>query len=177
MTSLATATVNNSNSRNLLPVKGIFSLRACLSVALLAAGAIVFSSANAAGPRKDPFAGDTWHAVTPSWPGTLVFDGEKKQVQLAPTGADVMEATYSYTIKPNTKPGNTGVVEGTLKMTNKQGQVSESSFTITNDKQLTMKFAGVQSQEHYQRLTAAEQAAEQARLLKMITEGKTKPLR
>lgn len=177
MNFLATATVNNSNSNNSLPAKGFLKLRSGGVIAIVALGAILMSTANAAGPRKDPLAGDTWHAVTPSWPGTLVFDGAKKQVQLAPTGAEVMEASYSYTIKPNTKPGSTGAVEGTLKMTNKQGQVSESTFTITNEKQLTLQFAGVQNQEHYQRLTAAEQAAEQERLLKMIAEGKTKPLR
>lgn len=133
-------------------------------------------TANAAGPQKDPLAGDSWHAVTPSWPGTLVFDAKTKKVVLAPVGAEPMEATYSYTIKPATGAGkNQAIVEGTLRMTNKEGQVSDSTFSIKNSKDLTLQFAGVQNQEKYVRLSAKEQAAEQERLRKMILEGRVKP--
>lgn len=141
-------------------------------------GAATTGTAIAAGPQKDPFAGDTWHAVTPSWPGTLVFDAKAKKVVLSPLGAAPMEATYSYTIKPATAAGKSqDAVEGTLRMTNKEGQVSDSTFTIKNGKDLSLQFAGVQNQEKYVRMNAKEQAAEQERLRKMISEGRVKPFK
>lgn len=154
------------------------SKRAVLLAAVaVMVGAATMGTASAAGPQKDPFAGDTWHAVTPSWPGTLVFDTKAKKVVLSPLGAAPMEATYSYTIKPTPAGKSQDQVEGTLRMTNKEGQVSDSTFMIKNGKDLSLQFAGVQNQEKYVRMNAKEQAAEQERLRKMISEGRLRPFK
>lgn len=177
MTSLTNIHQNNSNSLRATPARTAVSfVKHSFAAIAFIAGAAAMGTANAAGPQKDPLAGDSWHAVTPSWPGTLVFDAKTKKVVLAPVGAEPMEATYSYTIKPATGAGkNQAIVEGTLRMTNKEGQVSDSTFSIKNSKDLTLQFAGVQNQEKYVRLSAKEQAAEQERLRKMILEGRVKP--
>jgi hypothetical protein len=122
--------------------------------------------------HKDPFAGDTWHAVDGTWPGTLVFVGDKKAVTLSPVGATPMQATYTYTVKPS----STGVVEGKLRMTNAAKQVSDSAFRIEG-KKLTLMYADGQRPEQYVRMTAQEEEAEKARLQKMISEGRIRPLK
>lgn len=125
--------------------------------------------------QKDPLAGDVWHADAQAgtWPGTLTFDAKKKSVTLAPVGATAMEATYSYTVKPSSTEK---VIEGTLRMTNSAKQVSNSTFRIQG-KVLTLMYASGQRPETYVRMTPQEEAAEMARLQKMISEGRIRPLK
>jgi hypothetical protein len=125
--------------------------------------------------QKDPLAGDTWHADAQAgtWPGTLVFDSAKKNVTLAPVGAQPMDAAYTYTVKPSL---TANVIEGTLRMTNSAKQVSESTFRIQG-KVLTLMYANGQRPETYVRMTAKEEEAEKARLQKMISEGRIRPLK
>ena len=120
----------------------------------------------------DLFANDTWHAVSPSWPGTLKFDGKTHKVVLTPYGADVIQAEYSYTVKP-AAPGAT-VREGTLHMTNTAGQVSDSQFRIENGKSLQLTFQGDVRPESYVRMTPAEESAEMARIRTLMAQGKLK---
>lgn len=159
-----------------------------LPVAAHASGAgatlAILQTAPKAAPAKtshavaqDPFAGQTWHAVTPSWPGTIQFDGAKHTVKLTPLGAPEIEAKYTYTVESAKTGSNPKVLEGTLRMTNTAGQVSDSRFRIENAKNLAMTFPSGQRAETYVRMTPAEEAAEKARLEKMISEGRTKPLR
>lgn len=125
--------------------------------------------------QKDPLAGDVWHADAQAgtWPGTLTFDSAKKSVTLAPVGSSAMEATYTYTVKPSS---TANVVEGTLRMTNSAKQVSNSTFRIQG-KVLTLMYASGQRPETYVRMTPQEEAAEVARLQKMISEGRIRPLK
>lgn len=123
--------------------------------------------------QADPLAGDTWHAVNSTWPGTILFDAAKKAVTLTPVGATPMQATYTYTVKPSSTDK---VVEGTLRMTNTAKQVSESTFRIEG-KELTLTFAGGPRPEQYVRMTPKEEEAEKARLQKMISEGRIRPLK
>ena len=125
--------------------------------------------------QKDPLAGDTWHADAQAgtWPGTLVFDSVKKSVTLAPVGAQPMDAGYTYTVKPSL---TANVIEGTLRMTNSAKQVSESTFRI-HGKVLTLMYANGQRPETYVRMTPKEEEAEKARLQKMISEGRIRPLK
>lgn len=127
--------------------------------------------------HKDPLAGDTWHAITAglnsSWPGTLVFNGAKKTVTLAPVGVAPIEATYTYTVKPSSSDK---VVEGTLRMTNTAKQVSDSTFRIEG-KTLTLMFGNGQRPEQYVRMTPKEEEAEKAKLEKLISEGRIRPLK
>lgn len=125
--------------------------------------------------QQDPLAGDTWHADANAgtWPGTLVFDGAKKHVTLSPVGAQPMDATYTYTVKPSM---SANVVEGTLRMTNSAKQVSDSTFRIQG-KVLTLMYASGQRPETYVRMTPKEEEAEKARLKKMISEGRIRPLK
>lgn len=123
--------------------------------------------------QVDPLAGDTWHADAGTWPGTLVFDGAKKTVVLSPTGASPMEATYTYTVKPSS---TNKVVEGTLRMTNSVKQVSESTFHIEG-KTLTLMYTNGQRPEQYVRMSPKEEEAQRARLQKMISEGRIRPLK
>lgn len=124
--------------------------------------------------QKDPFAGDTWHAVEGTWPGTFVFVGDKHEVTLSPVGAAPMKATYTYTVKPSAKD----TVEGTLRMTNtaNPSQVSESTFRIEG-KTMNLMYADGQRPEQYVRMTTQEEEAEKARLQKMISEGRIRPLK
>lgn len=116
----------------------------------------------------DPLAGDTWHAVQSTWPGTLVFNGAKKTVILAPVGATPMEASYLHTItsKPKAK-----VIEGKLTMTNAAQQVSESTFTIEG-KNMILRYATGQNPEYYVKMTPQEEAADKAKIEKLIKEGR-----
>lgn len=151
--------------------------RTFVACAMFIALGMVLSTQTMAAPLKaaDPFAGDTWHAVKGSWPGTINFDGKSRKVVLQPLGAPTIQATYSYTLKPanSAKParGAPLVKEGTLTMTNTAGQVSSSEFRIEG-KELTLKFPGGMQEEHYQRFTKAEEEAEKRRLKKLMEQGK-----
>ncbi|HDR9103366.1 hypothetical protein P5X00_37060 [Paraburkholderia sp. A2RO-4L] len=123
--------------------------------------------------QKDPFAGDTWHAMQGTWPGTIVFESGTNEVTLSPVGAAPMKATYTYTVKPSSSDK---VVEGTLRMTNTAKQVSNSTFHIEG-KNLTLVYEGDAHPEHYVRMTPKEEEAEIARLQKMVSEGRVRPLK
>lgn len=127
------------------------------------------------GVTKDPLAGDTWHADTPAgtWPGTLVFNASKKNVTLSPVGATPMDASYTYTVKPSS---NAKLIEGTLRMTNSAKQVSDSTFRIQG-KILTLTYGQGQRPETYVRMTPQEEAADKARLEKLISEGRIRPIK
>ena len=125
----------------------------------------------------DPFATDTWHAVTPSWPGTIKFDAAKHTVVLSPMGAPAIHATYSYTLKPQaktSKPGDVASQDGELTMVS-QGRTSSASFHIANGKELTLMFAGgIKRPENYLRMSPAEESAEVARIKQLMADGKLK---
>jgi hypothetical protein len=154
------------------PVATKLAAASSASAAAPASSAAETKSTSVMFQHKDPFAGDTWHAVDGTWPGTLVFVTDHNAVTLAPVGATPMKATYTYTVKPS----STGVVEGTLRMTNTAKQVSESAFRIEG-KKLTLMYADGQRPEQYVRMTAQEEEAEKARLQKMISEGRIRPLK
>lgn len=158
----------------------LLTLATALSLVAGTAAAGTSTSSKAAAPTKsaamkDPLAGDTWHADTPAgtWPGTLVFDATKKSVVLSPVGATPMTATYSYTVKPSL---NQQVIEGTLRMTNSAKQVSDSTFKIQG-KVLTLSYGQGQRPETYVRMTPQDEAAEKARLEKLISEGRIRPIK
>lgn len=117
----------------------------------------------------DPLAGDAWHAVSPSWPGTMRFDGKAHTVRLEPLGSAVIDAAYEVSELKETK----GQVAGRLKMTATTGEVSESTFEIA-DKRLTLQFVGGPNQEHYERLTPEEAQAQVQKLRDAIKAGKLK---
>lgn len=179
---LSKASANNTKARGFVTAVNKLSGSA---LALLVAATFVTgtTAAHAASSSKtpsvialkvqDPLAGDAWHAVQSSWPGTLVFDSAKKIVTLAPVGANPMSATYSYTVKPAAADK---AVEGTLRMTNTEKQVSDSSFRIEG-KSLVLIFANGQRVEQYVRMTPKEEAAEKAKLEKLISEGRIRPLK
>ncbi len=148
--------------------------RSILLMAALAlgAGSLPVAAKDALKSATDPLAGDVWHAVNSSWPGTIVFNSAKKSVTLTPVGAAPMEASYTLTLTPSKDK----VTVGTLRMTNAANQVSESTFRIEG-KTLVLSFAGGQRTEQYVRMTPQEEAAEKARLEKMISEGRIRPLR
>jgi hypothetical protein len=142
------------------------------ATAPVSASATVKVSAPAA---ADPFAADTWHAVTPSWPGTLKFDGANHTVVLSPMGAQAIHATYSYTLDPQaktSKPGDVASQDGVLTMV-AQGRTSVATFHLANGKNLTLMFAGgLKRPENYLRMTPAEESAEIARIKKLMADGK-----
>ena len=176
------AFVNKASKAMLtVAITALLSVSASASASSTAVTAAAASASKPATPasviklQKDPLAGDTWHADTPAgtWPGTLVFDAAKKNVTLSPVGATPMEASYTYTVKPSS---SANVVEGTLRMTNSAKQVSNSTFRIQG-KVLTLMYANGQRPETYVRMTPKEEAAEVARLKKMIAEGRIRPLK
>lgn len=122
----------------------------------------------------DLFSDGTWHAVSPSWPGTFKFDDKTHKVVLSPLGASVIEAKYSYTVQPAALGAH--VVEGTLRMTNAAGQVSVSQFRLEDGKNLALTFQGEGDvrPESYVRMTPAEESAEVARIRTLIAQGKLK---
>lgn len=155
-----------------------FTLKSVASalVAVLAVGAVMSAPARAeSAPKKaqgaafmraDPLAGDTWHAVGGTWPGTIVFNSGTKKVVLTPVGANAIEAEYSLSAlstKANTKSGR-------LMMKNAAGQVVEATFTLSGPKNLNLRFAAGQRDETYVRMNAEEEAAEKARLVRMLEE-------
>lgn len=138
------------------------------AVALLISGAALAADV-------DPFAKDTWHAVDQTWPGTIKFDTKSRKVVLEPVGAPAINATYSYTVKRPFGVGNK-VATGTLKMTNTQGQVSESEFKLEDNKYLTLTYKGGPTPERYVCMSKAEEEAERARLEKAMKSGALKPI-
>ena len=163
--------VNNLSRRG-----GALVVAAFLGTAALAASSIAAETQPkvvASVEQKDPLTGDTWHAVDSTWPGTLVFDAENKTVALTPVGATPMEASYTYTVKPSTSKD---VVEGTLRMTNTAGQVSDATFRV-DGKKLTLSYAAGQRPEQFVRMSPKEEEAEMARLNKLISEGRIRPLK
>jgi hypothetical protein len=191
MLNLETSVVANNNAHGRhqpVFVNKALKTMLTLAVAVMSASAFAGAAASTAAPapgaksapksvialaKKDPLAGDIWHAVNGTWPGTIVFDASKKAVTLTPVGAAAMAATYTYTVKPSS---TATVVEGTLRMTNTAKQVSNSTFRIEG-KELTLTYPGGPRPEHYVRMTPKEEAAEKARLQQMISEGRIRPLK
>lgn len=134
------------------------------TIAALAAG-LCTTSVAAGQPTKDPFIGGVWHAISPSWPGSLKFDAKAKKVVLSPYGGKEIQAQYSYTVEPQ-KPGQP--LSGKLLMTTSEGQRSESAFSISNGKSLSLTFQAGQMPEMYQLLTPQEEKAEGERLKKLF---------
>lgn len=144
---------------------------------LVLAAMLIMPAGQAAAEEKDPFAGDVWHAVKGSWPGTIEFDAKSKKVVLSPYGSEVINATYSYTLKPTDSQAGKPrvmamkVITGKLKMKNTLGQVSLSDFRIEG-KELTLSMQGGMQVEHYKRMSRAEEEAEILRIEKLVKEGK-----
>lgn len=145
-------------------------------------GLLVASYAQAAPSKSapDPFAGDTWHAVEGSWPGTIQFDAKTHKVVLQPMGSAAIHATYAYTITSpaKNKPRKNAVTEGVLTMTNTAGQVSRSDYRL-DGRQLLLVFKDMPGApvERYTRMTKAEEEAEKQRIQKLLREGKLPNLR
>lgn len=161
--------INKAFTRRPLPGLVIAAL-----IAVAAGTGTVHAQAESAKMKQtvaaaDPLAGDTWHAMAPSWPGTIRFDGKAKKMVLEPLGSNVIEG--SYTVSEVAKKGET--TTGKLRMVNSAGSVSESTFTLSG-KDLKLAFAGGQQTETYKRLSAAEAEAEKAKLLKALREGRTR---
>lgn len=152
-----------------------------IKAALVVLSMLLVTNLHAAPPRQaDPFAGDTWHAMEGSWPGSIKFDGKEKKVVLEPLGSEPIHASYAYTLKPvpnakrSDKKAVSAVVEGKLTMTTADGQVSQSDFQMENAKILTLTFAAGQKPERYQRMTKAEEQAEIEKIKAMAASGKLK---
>lgn len=114
--------------------------------------------------KADPLAGDVWHAMGGTWPGTMVFNGSTKKVVLTPVGAEPLHASY---VVSNVVVKGKGAT-GSLRMTNAAGQVVEASFSLTDAKNMNLRFAAGQRDETYVRMTPAEEEAEKARLVRML---------
>ena len=115
-----------------------------------------------AGMVNDPLSGDVWHAVLPSWPGTMQFDEKSKMVTLRPMGSDSMTAAYTQTIK---RVGTTD--SGEVVMTLPGGQVSKANV-IVEGKKLSFEFKAGQRKEIYIRMSKAEEAAYIAKLPELL---------
>ncbi len=164
--------------------RATFTLCATLQCVLAAATAFALlsmtSHAHAAGVAKDkpkaasapaashgdPLARDVWHAMGSTWPGTIVFDGAAKKVVLSPVGAKPINASYSVGKVTTTA----GVTSGELHMTSTEGQVVNATFTVKNDKDLSLHFVGGQTEETYTRLNAKEEEAEKARFAAQLAQ-------
>lgn len=119
--------------------------------------------------KADPLKGDVWHAINGTWPGTLVFDGKTKKVVLTPVGAQAIQATYEVT-KLEKKGAETN---GALNMTSADGkQIVTATFTLKDNKNMSLRFANGQRDETYVRMNPVEEAAEKAKLLKLIEQKK-----
>lgn len=146
-------------------------------------GLVVASYAQAAPSRSapDPFAGDVWHAVEGSWPGTIQFDAKTHKVVLQPMGSAAIHATYAYAANPVSKvrkDAASAPKEGTLTMTNTAGQVSQSDYRLDGrDLTLTFREGLNLAVEHYKRMTKTEEDAEKLRIQKLLREGKLPNLR
>lgn len=119
----------------------------------------------------DPFAGDTWHAVTPSWPGTLRFDAGTHAVRLEPLGSEPIDATYSFEEEQRRTELGVEIREGTLTMRNAAGQVSLSRYRIEDSKHLELQFFAGQRPETYVKFTEAEAEQEKARIRAQVNAG------
>lgn len=148
-----------------------FSLGIAASVVALAVGQLIKPDAqNEAVVLDDPFAKHTWHASKDTWPGTLTFDSELKQVELAPMGADPFTASYSYQISPSLN-AESSALHGTLRMENEIGQVSESSFVMEDEDSLILTYVSGQRQEHYIRLSEADVEGQKEKIQTLIESG------
>ena len=127
---------------------------------------------------KDPFELHTWHAVGKTWPGTLEFDEATKTVILTPMGSNPIQANYTFEITNASDKdlGKSKLIEGTLRMTNTVGQVSISTFKITDGNRLNLSYASGQSPEEFQRLSPGQAASQKEMLEKMLREGKIQPI-
>ena len=121
---------------------------------------------------KDLFAGDNWHAVSPSWPGVLTFDEKTKRISLRPMGANPFEANYEYSV---TSPKSSKDIKGTMKFSDDLGRKSDMTFVLVNKKELTLKFNGQQKQELYKRMSAAEVQAYEDNIRAMLSGVKPLP--
>lgn len=150
-------------------VNTFFSLLAVTVCAV----ALAPSQAEAAAP--DPFTGDVWHAMSPTWPGTVTFDGKTKKVTLSPLAAPAIVASYAYTLEQKAPSKDAKqVVRGTLTMTSTKGEVSKSNFRIEDRRNLVLEFKEGQRSEQYVRMSPKEETAERARIQKLFNEGKLK---
>lgn len=160
--------VHNSGALQRAVLLGITAL--CFAAGSHAAEAPVKKAATATvakSVKADPLQGDTWHAVNGTWPGTLVFDGKAKRVDLTPVGAQAIRATYEIT-KLDKKGAES---KGSLRMVSADGkQVVTAAFTLTGTKQLTLRYSEGQRDEQYERMTAAEEEAEKARFKRLLEE-------
>lgn len=121
---------------------------------------------------KDPFSlVGTWHAVDGTWPGTVKFDSKFKRATLAPMGAPVMDVKYAAKLSKKTKDSGTNV-QGTLVLTNAEGQAVQANFKIKDKKNLFLTFKDGQREEKYVHMTPAEEEAETQKIKKLIYEGK-----
>lgn len=147
--------------------------------------AVITSTASIAAPNKkettDPFIGGTWHAVGQTWPGTMSFDAVKKEIVLIPIGVQTMTSTYDFKLDkkkqavPRPKEPDSVVaktLEGTLKLTNKDGRTVSAKFQIVDEVQLNLVFEEGQRQEHYILMTPEEEELERQRINQLAAEGK-----
>lgn len=123
--------------------------------------------------KQDPFEKDTWHAIGETWPGTIEFDGEAKQVILKPLGAPVIEATYKFDIEhSNSRDLNkSDLIEGSLAMRNTEGQQSLSNFKIIDGDKLHLTYSSGQRPEQYVRLDQEGVDLQKEQIEKMLREG------
>lgn len=148
-----------------------FSLGIAAAVVAIAVGQLIKPDAqDEVDALGDPFAKHTWHASKDTWPGTLMFDSELKQVELAPMGADPFTATYSYQIIPDLNAGSS-TLRGTLRMENEIGQVSDSSFVLEDEDSLTLTYVSGQRQEHYIRLSEEDVEGQKEKIQTLIESG------
>ena len=126
---------------------------------------------------KDPFSADKWHAASPSWPGTLVFDSKTKKVTLNPMGAKPIEANYAYTVKSNPVSAKKEIF-GDMTFSSGE-QKSAMTFKIKEGKDLVLTFSQGQREEVYRRMSKEEVSAYEAKLKEMWTmpaSGGVKPV-
>lgn len=115
--------------------------------------------------RADPLAGDAWHAMGSTWPGTLTFDGKSKKVVLTPVGAQAIQATY--VVSDTATKGNK--TTGSLKMTRDTGESVTATFEVIG-RSMALRYTAGQRDETYTQMSKAEEEAEKARLVKMLEE-------
>ena len=129
--------------------------------------AAVDSSSNAIKKADyDLFSKHKWHAIAPSWPGTLTFDSSTKKVTLAPLSASPLVSQYEY--KVTSKNAKEKTVEGTMLFTLSADKKSEMSFKLVKDNALFLKFKGTQKEEKYQRMSPEEVAKYEDELRKLL---------
>lgn len=147
--------------------------------------AVIASATAIAAPDKaapaDPFIGGTWHAVGQTWPGTMAFDSEKKEIVMIPVGAQAMTSKYEFKLEKKGKqdksakepaPDAEKTLAGTLKLTNKDGRAVTAKFTIIDEVQMNLVFEEGQRQENYLLMTPEDEETERQRINKLAAEGK-----